>query len=121
MHYSKILLTTSRIFHKVSKNGSVIFSILVLCHQGIITIVHMSRVVQLKAAMVFSLIDGMYFSADIVRLIQFNPIVQPCQDRLWVPSHAEWYTPVVVRIRIFKVRDIWCNYIKKSKSNISTP
>lgn len=86
----------SRPAHEVSGDLSLILPILVLGHQGVVSVIHMSGVIQLEAAMVLRVIGDVDLSTDVLGLIQYGPIVEPLKRRLGVASHSEWNAPVVI-------------------------
>lgn len=80
----------------MSGDLSLILPVLILGHQGVVSVIHMSGIIQLEAAMVLRVIGNVYLSTDVLGFIQYGPIVEPLKRWLRVASHSEWNAPVVV-------------------------
>lgn len=77
-------------------NLSLVLPVLVLGHQSVVSVVHMSGVVELEAAVVLRVVGHMDFSADVFGFVQYGPVIEPLERGLGVASHSERDAPVMV-------------------------
>lgn len=85
--------------NELGKDLLLVLTVLVLCHQPVLSVVDVRGVDQLQAAVVLALGGLVDHGADVVLLFERHVPVVPMQVGLGVPRHAEWNAPVVVQLR----------------------